>query len=328
MIGKRRIIIYLMMLNIFSVTTSMAQDAVVYSQFYANPLYLNPSLAGSAMSKRLSANYRNQWPSLNNAFTSYSMSYDQYADIMNGGIGVLVGTNRDVGGLLSTTSAYLMYSYRLQASQNLNVNFGLGAGVYQRSIDWGSLVFEIPENEVQLSYTSRLVPDFNLGTVLGYKDIFYAGIAIHQLTQPVVSFYDNDVGKLHIKYTLHAGGNIYFDELRQYSDEPPKIVLSPAFVYFRQDISQQINIGMNLTVYPFVFGMWYRNAFENPDAIIALVGFYLRGFQFGYSYDATISKYSNATGGAHEISLGFRFAPSKLSKHSIDKQKEIPCPKF
>ena len=316
------------MLNILSVTTSMGQDAV-YSQFYANPLYLNPSLAGATMSKRLAANYRNQWPSLNSAFTSYSISYDQYIDALSGGIGVLVTTNSDVGGLLSSTSAHLMYSYRLQIAQNLNMNFGLGAGIHQRSIDWSSLVFENPESEVKLTQTSRIVPDFNLGTVLGYKDLFYAGFALHQVTQPVISFYNNNMGRLCIKYTAHVGGNIFFDRFREYNtDEPPKVVLSPAAVYIRQDASQQINVGMNLTIYPFVFGAWYRNAFKNPDAIIALVGFCLRGFQFGYSYDATISKFSNATGGAHEISLGYRFAPSKLSKRTVDKQRAIPCPKF
>jgi len=317
------------MLNILSVTTSMGQDAV-YSQFYANPLYLNPSLAGSTISKRLSANYRNQWPSLNNAFTSYSVSYDQYIDAISGGIGVLATTNREVGGLLSSTSAYLTYSYRLQATRHLNVNFGLGGGVYQKSIDWGSLIFENPETEIALDYTSRVVPDFNLGTILSYKDFFYAGIALYHVTQPVVSFYDdNYVGKLPIRYTIHTGGNIYLDDsYRYYPDDPPKYVLSPALVYVRQEASQQINVGVNLTVYPFVFGMWYRNAFRNPDAIIALVGFYLRGFQFGYSYDATVSKFSMATGGAHEISVGYRFAPSKLSKNTIDKRKELPCPRF
>ena len=315
------------MLNIFSVTASKGQEAV-YSQFYANPLYLNPSLAGATLSKRLSANYRNQWPSLNNAFSSYSISYDQYIDGISGGLGVLVNTNREVGGLLSSTTAYLMYSYRLQASNSININFGLGAGVYQKSIDWSSLTFEKPEDEIKPGITSRLVPDFNVGTVMGYKDVFYAGIAVHHVTQPVVSFYDNNTGTLPIKYTFHTGGNIFFDPYRHYTDEPPKVVLSPALIFVMQDVSQQVNLGANLTIYPFVFGVWYRNAFKNSDAIIALVGFHLRGFQFGYSYDATLSKFSNATGGAHEISLGYRFSPSKMSKRSIDKLKEIPCPKF
>ena len=315
------------MLNIFCVTESKGQE-VVYSQFYANPLYLNPSLAGATFSKRLSANYRNQWASLSNAFSSYSVSYDQYIDGINGGLGVLVSTGRDVNGLLSSTSAHLMYSYRLQASRTVNINFGLAAGIYQRSIDWGSLIFENPEDEIKPVVTSRLVPDFNVGTVVGIRDIFYAGIAVHQITQPMVSFYDNNTGNLPIKYTFHTGGNIFFDPYRHYTDEPPKVVLSPALVFVMQDVSQQINLGMNLTIYPYVFGVWYRNTLKNPDAIIALVGFHLRGFQFGYSYDVTISKFSNATGGAHEISLGYRFSPSKLSKRTIDKQKEIPCPKF
>ncbi|MCL2511761.1 MAG: type IX secretion system membrane protein PorP/SprF [Bacteroidales bacterium] len=316
------------MLNIFSVTTSKGQDAV-YSQFYANPLYLNPSLAGATVSKRVAANYRNQWPSLNDAFTSYSVSYDQYVDAISGGFGVLANTNRDVGGILSSTSAYLMYSYRLQASKNMNVCFGLGAGVYQKSIDWGALVFENPENEVSLDHASYIVPDFNFGTILGYKDLFYAGVAMHQMTQPAVGFYDDNKSKLPVKYTIHTGGNIFLgNSHRYYVDEPPKVVLSPALVYIRQDISQQVNVGVNITVYPFVLGAWYRNAFENPDAIIGLVGFHLRGFKFGYSYDATISKFSNATGGAHEISLGYLFAPSELSRRTINKQKAIPCPKF
>ena len=315
------------MLNIFSVTASVGQDAV-YSQFYANPLYLNPSLAGSAMSKRLAANYRNQWPSLNNAFVAYNISYDDYVDGIRGGIGILANTNRDVGGLLSSTSAYFIYSYHLQASKTLNVNMALGAGIYQRSIDWGSLVFENPEDEIQPDNISRVVPDFNFGATLGYKDTFYAGVALHHLTQPAVNFYDDGFDKLNIRYTAHVGGNIYFDPYRDYTATPPKLVISPAAVYIYQNTSQQVNLGMNVTVYPFVFGAWYRNAFKNPDAIVALVGFYLRGFQFGYSYDVTISKFSNATGGAHEISLGYRFAPSQLSKRTIDKQKEIPCPRF
>ena len=315
------------MLNIFSVTTSKGQEAA-YSQFYANPLYLNPSLAGTTLSKRLSANYRSQWPSLNNAFTSFSVSYDHYIDGLSGGLGVLVNTNRDVGGLLSSTSAHLMYSYRLQASKSLNVNFGLGAGIYQRSINWGDLVFENPEFETQFDYPSRLVPDFNLGSVLGYKDVFYVGVAMHHLSRPTVSFYDDNTSKLPLKYTFHTGGNIFFDKYRYYSDDPPKVVLSPALVFIMQNISMQLNLGMNLTVYPFVFGVWYRETFKNPDAMIALIGFHLRGFQFGYSYDITVSKFSNATGGAHEISLGYRFPPSNLSKRTVNKQKEIPCPKF
>ena len=43
-----------------------AQDAH-FSQFYANPLYLSPSLAGATDGARIILNYRNQWPAITKA---------------------------------------------------------------------------------------------------------------------------------------------------------------------------------------------------------------------------------------------------------------------
>ena len=40
-----------------------AQDPE-FTQFYANPLYLNPAFAGSARCPRIVMNYRNQWPGM------------------------------------------------------------------------------------------------------------------------------------------------------------------------------------------------------------------------------------------------------------------------
>ena len=54
----------------------LAQDPG-YSQFFANPLHLNPALAGTSELSRTVINYRNQWPAKGNSFTTYSLSYDQ-----------------------------------------------------------------------------------------------------------------------------------------------------------------------------------------------------------------------------------------------------------
>ena len=71
----------------------MAQDPQ-FSQFYANPLYLNPAFAGTARCPRVVMNYRNQWPGIPGNFVTYSASYDQHVDDMNGGLGVLVMNDR------------------------------------------------------------------------------------------------------------------------------------------------------------------------------------------------------------------------------------------
>ncbi|HQK98508.1 MAG TPA: type IX secretion system membrane protein PorP/SprF, partial [Bacteroidia bacterium] len=64
-----------------------AQDPQ-FTQFYANPLYLNPAFAGSGRCPRVGINYRNQWPALKQTYITTSASYDQHFDALNGGVGL------------------------------------------------------------------------------------------------------------------------------------------------------------------------------------------------------------------------------------------------
>ena len=75
----------ILLLSLFSL--ARGQDAE-YSQFYANPIYLNPGFAGTSALPRVIINYRNQWPQKGNTFVNYSLSYDQYFKKLNGGLGV------------------------------------------------------------------------------------------------------------------------------------------------------------------------------------------------------------------------------------------------
>jgi hypothetical protein len=56
----------------------LAEDAKAqdpeFTQFYANPLYLNPAFAGTNRCPRLVMNYRNQWPSLTGIIVTTSAS--------------------------------------------------------------------------------------------------------------------------------------------------------------------------------------------------------------------------------------------------------------
>src|ERR1700748_3191093 len=57
-------------------TSIRAQDPG-FSQFFASPLTLNPALTGKFNGVvRVAGNYRNQWPSINNAFITSTISVD------------------------------------------------------------------------------------------------------------------------------------------------------------------------------------------------------------------------------------------------------------
>ena len=114
MMKKYNKVTLILLLFVLGMQGVNAQD-VGFSQFYANPIYLNPALAGSKVAPRISLTYRSQWPGLVSAFTTVSGSYDQYIPDLHGGIGAIVMTDRQGDhGTLQTSSLGAAYSFRFR----------------------------------------------------------------------------------------------------------------------------------------------------------------------------------------------------------------------
>ena len=105
-----------------------------FSQFYANPLYTNPALAGTAVCPRFSLSYRNQWPGLD-AFKTFTASYDQYFDAISGGVGAMIMSDAQ-SDFYRTNTAALIYSLRLKVARDVYVNVAAQASLTNRSLDW------------------------------------------------------------------------------------------------------------------------------------------------------------------------------------------------
>ncbi|PLX04711.1 MAG: hypothetical protein C0594_08910, partial [Marinilabiliales bacterium] len=80
-----------------------AQDPQL-TQFYAAPLYLGPSFAGSAAGSRVGVNFRDQWTSIPGSFITGIMSYDHYFHNLSSGLGVFGLYDQAGSGRMSTTS--------------------------------------------------------------------------------------------------------------------------------------------------------------------------------------------------------------------------------
>src|SRR5512145_1465882 len=89
-----------------------------FSQFYAAPLYLGPSMAGSGENSRIILNYRNQWPKLSGRYVTYALSFDHFIHRYRSGIGLLVLHDNAGKGKLTTTQIGLNYSYRIVVSRD------------------------------------------------------------------------------------------------------------------------------------------------------------------------------------------------------------------
>ena len=111
MIKKRRNTITLLLLIWAAI--AMGQD-VSFSQFYTNPIYLNPAFSGSVGVPRTSLQYRNQWHAFQNAYTTYSAALDLPVKVLRGGIGINILNDAQGNNLINALQANFSYSVHLQ----------------------------------------------------------------------------------------------------------------------------------------------------------------------------------------------------------------------
>ena len=322
-----------LLLYFLGMLSASAQD-VAFSQFYANPLYLNPALAGSKICPRLTLNYRNAWPEINKGYVSYSAAYDLNVKAISGGIGFIADADVAGGGALNTYSASAIYSYRLQATRSLVINAALQAGYLQYRLNWDKLVFydQIVPGTGEIMSSQETPPsrlsvgdvDFSAGVLAGYNERLYLGAALHHITMPDMAFYIGNTNRMNMRITIHGGALIDVKQGLQ-DGEMGDLSFSPNIVYMQQGNFHQLNAGAYVNFFPFVGGLWFRHNFENPDALIVLLGFQQPRYKIGYSFDLTLSRVSlGGSGGAHEVSFAWQFdCPKKEFKY-----KAIKCPRF
>lgn len=309
---------------LFIIGTVSAQDPT-FTQFYANPLYLNPALAGSNNCGRIASNYRNEWPQLTGNYITYSASYDQYFKNISGGFGILATHDQQGQGTIKTTMLGLIYSYHATLTRKWKLLFGVRAAWYQKSLDWDKLTFgDMIDPRRGFIYATGDVPrggtrgffDASAGAVI-YNKNFFAGAAMHHLNRPNESMIIGD-SKLPIRITAHMGAEIQLGAKSKYSNTTS---IMPNVIYQYQNGFQELSVGTYIKYGAFNAGAWYRNR----DAFILTIGINTGKFRLGYSYDVTISKLNNGvSGGSHEISLGFNLK----CKKSVQKFRMISCPSF
>lgn len=320
---------------LFATTVLHSQDAA-FSQFYSNPLYLNPALAGTNECARLMFNYRNQWPAIDNHFTTYSASADRYFNGLSGGLGVMVVSDNVGNGMMNATRFSAIYSVQIRLSLEVNLNAGFEGTFHQQKIKSEQLIFRDmidpltgsvnPANSVEQPIDNPTVTaaDFSAGLLLGIGKKYFIGAATHHLTQPVLEFYNNSKNNLlYRKYTLHAGARFDLGG-GGYNRQDNNFVLSPNIMYLYQQSAQQINVGVYLEKSPLTAGIWYRHNIDNSDGAIFVIGLAHKRLKIGYSYDVTLSELKGTTGGAHEVSLAFLFNCDKKR----NKPGAIKCPEF
>lgn len=320
---------------------SRAQDPN-FSQFFVSPLTLNPALTGKFDGVvRAAGNYRNQWPSINNAFTTYTVSVDggilknRIPENDQFGVGIMAFSDKAGNGVLQNNYLALSTAYHKALDEDGYHQIGLGfQGTYvNKRLDITRVKFEdqltangftgitseiFTQNQINVSYADVNLGLFYNGTTNGYNN-FYLGASMYHVTRPKESFKGGNY-LLDPRITIQAGGMVplgdyngfHFSAMHSRQANAINTQIGGAYMLgINQDESNPSNLYL---------GSWFRFG----DAIIPYVGLEFGEFRIGASYDINVSSLkpaSNLRGGA-EFSLIY------IKRPNDPNAKKLNCPKF
>ncbi len=305
-----------------------------FSQFYANPLYMSPSLAGSTNGARMVLNYRNQWPGINTAYETMSLSFDNFFHSFNSGIGVLLYQDKAGSAGLTTTNVAFQYSYNIVLNDTWQVIPGIQFTYGNKSIDFSKIQFA---DEMigsggsgswqRLNNEATNYIDFAASAFL-FSHKYWFGFTADHLAEPNYSFL-NENTTMPFKVVLFGGMNIWSERSRR---REVSRSFSLSYRFQSQAQNNQLDVGAYWYNAPLEIGVWYRGvpiianhgSGINQDAIVALLSYRYGPFRVGYSYDISISGLGWNSQGAHELSVIYEFN-QRMNLKLGGKRPAIPC---
>ncbi len=335
-----------------------AQDPA-FSQFYAAPVFLNPSLVGGDNTIAANLNYQT-----NTNKYLYPHTLGQFTV----SIPVLMNTQKRVrkkpqlqnyvGSVALTaynefmgadheyriTGINITTTYFTQIGLSHFIAFGAQLGMINKAIDyskltWGSQFVPITGFDgtiapsVVISNEKITYPIVNAGVTWFYNiDNFsafkdaklraFAGLAVSNLNKPDDSFYDVEKVQLPLLYKMHGG--LTFPLSDRYE-------LMPNCLFMHQSNANYLNIGTYIGYYispklsnsstysQIQLGSWYRFG----DSYIISLGFEMKNLILGISYDFNLSNYNYNNTGVRTFEISIKY---KTNNKTRENRRNISHP--
>ncbi|WP_018476352.1 PorP/SprF family type IX secretion system membrane protein [Pontibacter roseus] len=317
----------------------VAQDAL-FTQQYANRLYLNPAFSGLGRSWSVTAAHRNQWPSLNGSFVTNQLSADYRIAGTKSAVGMVLQQDKAGVGGLQKLQVALAYAYHTQLTENMAFSAGLQSSFASLRVNYDNLVFgdQLSDNG-QTALTSAEANSFEPTSFLSfaaggllYNNQFWAGFTVSHLNQPSFGFAEKT--QLPLRYVASAGYKFYLPS--GLSRRNAEFSLSPAVHFTHQQNLSRTDIALYTIYSPLTLGVIYKGvpvtgAADQDQSLGVIAGIQLDQLRIGFSHDVGLRGFGRQAGGANEVSLVFEQVDFDYLFRSQNKHKinhNIVCPAF
>lgn len=297
---------------LFSLTSvGLAQQLGSLNDQLFKPFYVNNAVSGTG-DNRIFVHRREQWKAFNgpmiNALTA---EYKLEENPMSFGLNLISKTE----GIQTQTKAKLNYTHHLTISDDLQLLFGLSAGMINQKLEPGQLTPNRMDDPVLTSLVERsTTPDLDAGAVLKGK-LFQAGIAVNQLQGDM---FRKSPGLASSRYyTLTA-----LAKLPLTGDSSIQLIPNAAVRYTEgSPIQYPANVTLSwrdILYAGFTFNAGYGIGMN------ASVQF--KNIVLSYNYDLPVNRIESFLPVAHEFSLGYLLRKNQQSKPARKTSVQQPKP--
>lgn len=333
---------YVVMIALFlaSLFPSFAQD-IHYSQFDANPLYLNPANTGAVDGFfRVGVNQKTQWLAVTKPYLTFSGSFDAPVYKSNAqrflfGLGAQFNTDRAGDSKYRTFQGNLTIgaTKSLDRGNRNKISIGAFVGFDQRHIDYSALTFDEQfqggmfnaDNAISETFDREKLIFFDCGVGAAWtftpnkRSSYSVGMSVSHLTEPSTNL-NSERSPLHRKYVGYVVTHIPVSD---------NLILSPMAYAGFQHTYREIVFGSQLEY------EYYKNPRSNRfavgggvfyrwrDALIVSAMVQWENLHLGLSYDLNFSSLTVASKvrGGFEVSLYYILKKEKKIRNAM-----LPCP--
>ena len=286
-------------------TISFAQD-VNFNQVNLTNMYFNPSLTGVNGDQKISAVFRNQWPSSAGSIRSTFVSYQDGTNNF-GNFGAYYMNGYYSNGILNSNRISLNYAKPINITENLAITPGISGTVIYDRIDFSKMTFgDIANPRTGEMYDplevkeSNFSGNFSGGVLVTWKNVF-AGVGLCQF---------GSVGANSI-FNTYSNIGISLSSKKHDLTVIPEVSLNTMQEFY--------NIAVKVSSYY----KWAKLGIEYNlgNSFSAIVGAQLGNFDFAVSTEWTNLKLMNFTGLSYEAGCSYTFKKQEnktpLYKYSL-----------
>ncbi|WP_456463734.1 PorP/SprF family type IX secretion system membrane protein [Lutibacter sp.] len=302
----KRIIIIIVIL-ILGFENSNAQQLPQFTQYMYNTIAINPAYAGSRNALSIVGLNRNQWAGFDGGPQTQTLSI--HSPLRNEKIGLGFSLINDKAGYENFTYAFADFSYTIKASEDVNVSFGLKAGMtYYKLSEELYNATEVNQDPYFNDRLNRWNSNFGAG-ILVHSDKWYLGLSIPKMINHDLNN-DTEYAALERVHYYAIGG--YVLNLND------NLKFKPSFMF---KYTKGAPISTDLTA-NFLFNekFWLGGSYRlngQQNALGALVDFQVSDqFRVGYTYEIPTGEIRPYTSGSHEILLMYEFRFLKRKQKS------------